>query len=182
MVFGAVLGNIEVFHGLTWMRRYLPSEGITLNDQERNFLGEVVFLLKTFFFVYVGVSIRFTDLPLVYVGTAITALIFAIRIPAAWLGLARSIPVRDASLVAIMSPKGLAAVVLASMPLEQQIREGAMLQSVTYSVVFLSIVLTSVLSFLIERTILAKVYAAFFRRFGESQPAGEDAWPVSPVS
>ena len=133
MVFGAVLGNIEVFHGLTWMRRYLPSEGITLNDQERNFLGEVVFLLKTFFFVYVGVSIRFTDLPLVYVGTAITALIFAIRIPAAWLGLARSIPVRDASLVAIMSPKGLAAVVLASMPLEQQIREGAMLQSVTYA-------------------------------------------------
>jgi hypothetical protein len=49
-------------------------------------------------------------------------------------------------------------------------------------VVFLSIVLTSVLSFLLERTILAKVYAAFFRRFGESQPAGEDAWPVSPVS
>ncbi len=182
VVFGAVLGNIEVFHGLAWMRRYLPNEGITLNDQERNFLGEVVFLLKTFFFVYVGVSIRFTDLPLVYVGTAITAVIFFVRIPAAWLGLARSVPVRDASLVAIMSPKGLAAVVLASMPLEQHINEGAMLQSVTYSVVFLSIVLTSVLSFLIERTILAKVYAAFFRRFGESQAAGEDAWPVSPVS
>jgi hypothetical protein len=35
-----------------------------------------------------------------------------------------------------MSPKGLAAVVLASMPLEQQIREGPMLQSVTYSVGF----------------------------------------------
>lgn len=53
-----------------------------------------------------------------------------------WLGLARTVPVRDASLVAIMSPKGLAAVVLASMPLEQQIREGPMLQSVTYSVGF----------------------------------------------
>jgi Na+:H+ antiporter len=92
--------------------------------------------------------------------------VFAIRIPAAWLGLARTVPVRDASLVAIMSPKGLAAVVLASMPLEQQIREGPMLQSVTYSVVFLSIVLTSVFSFLIERTILAKFYGALFRGFG----------------
>jgi NhaP-type Na+/H+ or K+/H+ antiporter len=179
VVFGAVLGNIEVFHGFAWMRRYLPNEAITLNDQERNFLGEVVFLLKTFFFVYVGVSIRFTDLPLVYIGIAITGLIFLIRIPAAWLGLARSVPVRDASLVAIMSPKGLAAVVLAAMPLEQQIREGNTLQSVTYSVVFLSIVLTSVLSFLIERTRLARVYAMLFRRFGHGPAATERLTPVS---
>lgn len=179
VVFGAVLGNIEVFHGFAWMRRYLPDEAITLNDQERNFLGEVVFLLKTFFFVYVGVSIRFTDLPLVYIGIAITGLIFLIRIPAAWLGLARSVPVRDASLVAIMSPKGLAAVVLAAMPLERQIREGDTLQSVTYSVVFLSIVLTSVLSFLIERTRLARVYAMLFRRFGHDPAATERLTPVS---
>ena len=179
VVFGAVLGNIEVFHGFAWMRRYLPDEAITLNDQERNFLGEVVFLLKTFFFVYVGVSIRFTDLPLVYIGIAITGLIFLIRIPAAWLGLARSVPVRDASLVAIMSPKGLAAVVLAAMPLERQIREGDTLQSVTYSVVFLSIVLTSVLSLLIERTRLAPVYAMLFRRFGHGPAATESLTPVS---
>ncbi len=179
VVFGAVLGNIEVFHGFAWMRRYLPDEAITLNDQERNFLGEVVFLLKTFFFVYVGVSIRFTDLPLVYIGIAITGLIFLIRIPAAWLGLARSVPVRDASLVAIMSPKGLAAVVLAAMPLERQIREGDTLQSVTYSVVFLSIVLTSVLSFLIERTRLARVYAMLFSRFGHDPAATERLTPVS---
>jgi cell volume regulation protein A len=182
VVFGAVLGNIEVFHGVAWMRRYLPNEAITLNEQERNFLGEVVFLLKTFFFVYVGVSIRFTDLPLVYIGTVITALIFLIRIPSAWLGLARTVPVRDASLVAIMSPKGLAAVVLASMPLEQQIREGAMLQSITYSVVFLSIVLTSLLSFLIERTVLARFYAALFRGFGAGATTEESAYPASPAS
>ncbi len=106
-VFGAVLGNIEVFHGMAWMRRYLPSEAITLNETERVFLGEVVFLLKTFFFVYVGVSIKFTDSYLVYAGLALTILIFIIRIPAAWIGLDRTTPVRDASLVAIMSPKGL---------------------------------------------------------------------------
>jgi potassium/hydrogen antiporter len=175
VVFGAVLGNIEVFHGIAWLRRYLPSEAITLNDQERNFLGEAVFLLKTFFFVYVGVSIRLTDLPLVYSATALTALIFLIRIPATWLGLARTVPVRDASLAAIMSPKGLAAVVLASMPLEQGIPEGHMLQSVTYSIVFLSIVLTSALSFLVERTALAKFYAVLFRNFGRASP-------VTPIS
>lgn len=166
VVFGAVLGNIEVFHGLTWMRRYLPDEAISLNLQERNFLAEVVFLLKTFFFVYVGVSIKFTDLSLVYFALALTALIFFLRVPAAWLGLRRDTPVKDASLIAIMSPKGLAAVVLASIPLEQKVQNGATLQSLTYGIVFLSIVLTSLLSFLVERTAVARVYAFLFQGFG----------------
>jgi NhaP-type Na+/H+ or K+/H+ antiporter len=171
VVFGAVLGNIEAFHRISWLRRSLPQEPITLNEQERNFLAEVVFLLKTFFFVYVGVSIKFTDVPLVYVALALSVLIFLIRIPAAWLGLNRATPVRDASLVAIMSPKGLAAVVLASMPLGRQLTGGQELQSVTYSVVFISIVFTCVLSFLIERTWLAKAYAVLFRQFGRPKTA-----------
>ncbi len=168
-VFGAVLGNIEVFHGMAWMRRYLPSEAITLNETERVFLAEVVFLLKTFFFVYVGVSIRFTDARVVYVALVLTVLVFLLRIPAAWIGLDRKTPVHDASLVAIMSPKGLAAVVLASIPLEQHIPAGDILQDLTYSVVFLSIVFTCVLSFLVERTRLANLYAIVFRRFGQTE-------------
>lgn len=172
-VFGAVLGNIEVFHGMPWMRRYLPEEPITLNETERVFMGEVVFLLKTFFFVYVGVSIRFSNYRIVYVALALTTLIFLIRIPATYLGLGRSTPVRDASLVAVMSPKGLAAVVLASIPLEQGVPGGEMLQAVTYSIVFLSIVFTSVLTFLIGTTRLENVYAALFRGFGRSTATAE---------
>ncbi len=165
-VFGAVLGNIQVFHGIFWMRRYLPHDPITLNETERIFMGEAVFLLKTFFFVYVGVSIRFTDFRLVYIGLTLTVLIFLLRIPATWFGLDhRTTPKRDACLVAILSPKGLAAVVLASLPLEQRLEGGAELQAVTYCVVFISIVLTSVLSFAIERTRLAKLYENLFRSF-----------------
>ncbi len=169
-VFGAVLGNIEVFHGIPWMRRYLPHEAITLNETERVFLAEVVFLLKTFFFVYVGVSIRFTNYRIVYVALALTALIFLIRIPAAYIGLSRTTSVHDASLVAIMSPKGLAAVVLASILVEQAIPGAETQQALTYCVVFFSIVFTCVLSFLIEKTQLAKLYAFLFRRFGQPLP------------
>jgi hypothetical protein len=67
-----------------------------------------------------------------------------------------------------MSPKGLAAVVLASMPLQQNLPGGQTLQAVTYGIVFLSIVFTSVLSFLIERTPLASVYMALFRTFANT--------------
>jgi NhaP-type Na+/H+ or K+/H+ antiporter len=169
-VFGAVLGNMEVFHGIEWMRRYLPNEPIMLNKTERVFLAEVVFLLKTFFFVYVGVSIRPSEPQLAYIALALTALIFAVRIPSSWIALSRTMPKRDAALVAVMSPKGLAAVVLASIPLEQHLPGGDTLRAVTYGIVFLSIVFTSVLSFLIERTRVAELYTALFRGFG-SAPA-----------
>lgn len=169
--FGAVLGNIEVFHGIAWMRRYLPAEPISLNETERVFLGEVVFLLKTFFFVYLGVSIQFTESWITYAAIALTLLIFFIRVPAAWIGLSRVTPVQDACLVSIMSPKGLAAVVLASIPLERHLPNGDVIQSVTYCVVFMSIVFTSILSFLMERTRLSKLYALVFRGFGRAQVA-----------
>ncbi|HLH05466.1 MAG TPA: cation:proton antiporter [Bryobacteraceae bacterium] len=178
VVFGAVLGNIETFHRLPWLHPFLSSEPITMNQQERDFLAEVVFLLKTFFFIYVGVSIRFADITLVTTGLILTAAIFLVRIPAAWLGLSRSTPVRDASFVAIMTPKGLAAVVLASMPLGAGLPGGEALQSTTYAVVFVSIVLTSVLSFLIERTALSALYDWLFRRSGFGKETVVDSIPA----
>jgi cell volume regulation protein A len=167
-VFGAVLGNIEVFHGMAFMRRYLPQEAITLNDTERVFIAEVVFLLKTFFFVYLGVSIKFTESRIVIYGCIITVLIFLIRPLAAWIGLSRSTPAHDATLISIMSPKGLAAVVLAAIPSEQKLPGGDALRDLTYVVVFASVVLTCVLSFLVERSGLKKLYAIPFRTFGRT--------------
>ncbi len=164
VTFGAVLGNIETFQAGYWMNAFLPSEAITLNEPERVFLSEVVFLLKTFFFVYVGVSMQLSSLQTAYTALALTAIVFAMRIPAAWIGLDRSTPVHDAAFVATMSPKGLAAVVLASMPLERHLPGAENLQALTYWMVFFSIVFTSILSFLIERTPVARVYCALFRR------------------
>lgn len=168
VVFGAVLGNIEAFHTMPWMRRYLPQEAITLNETERVFIGEATFLLKTFFFVYLGVSIKFTDLRLVYIGLGITALIFLARPIITWISLDRRTSTADASLIAIMSPKGLAAVVLASVAVEQKLPGGEVVRDLSYVVVFMSIVFTCVLSFLIERTWVGKVYALPFRGFGRN--------------
>jgi hypothetical protein len=57
------------------------------------------------------------------------------------------------------------------MPLDLNLPGGNRIQSLTYAVVFLSIVFTSVLSFLIERTFISKIYAVLFRRFGrETEP------------
>jgi NhaP-type Na+/H+ or K+/H+ antiporter len=94
-------------------------------------------------------------------------------------GLSRATPKHDAALVAVMSPKGLAAVVLASIPLQQNLPGGEILQAVTYGVVFLSIVFTSVLTFLIERTRVADLYGALFQGFAVAAPL--ETMPASNV-
>jgi hypothetical protein len=56
--------------------------------------------------------------------------------------------------------------VLASVAVEQNLPGGEVLRDLTYVVVFISIVFTCVLSFLIERTWVARLYAFPFRGFG----------------
>ena len=58
----------------------------------------------------------------------------------------------DISIISVMVPKGLAAVVLASIPLQQGVAGGELIQNITYSVVLLSILFTSFLVLLLDKT------------------------------
>ena len=162
LAFGVTLGNIERFN-LPFLRRFIPEEPIALNETERSFFSEVVFLLKTFFFVYVGISIRLNDIFPVATGLALSAAILLWRIPAVRFTMRKGLNKRDAGLMAAISPKGLAAAALASLPLQQGIVNGELIQNVAYAVVLFSIVLTSVLIFLQHATGLSKVYQFVFR-------------------
>lgn len=178
LAFGVTLGNISSFKPSPW-ERYLPHEPITFNHTEKVFFSEVAFLLKTFFFVYVGLTIQLTDPWIVSLGFLLTLLIFLLRIPVVRVSVHKSTPIPDAALMAVMTPKGLAAVVLASIPLQHGIEGGELIQNVSYAVVMFSIIMTSVLIFLLEKTGLTKVYGRVFIGFGQPltspAPAQESA-------
>ncbi|MFC1914292.1 hypothetical protein ACFLXF_03365, partial [Chloroflexota bacterium] len=63
---------------------------------------------------------------------------------------------------AVMVPKGLAAVVLASIPLQQGILGGELIKNITYGVVLLSIVITSFMVMLLDKTGLYELYGWLF--------------------
>ena len=64
--------------------------------------------------------------------------------------------------MAIMVPKGLAAAVLASIPYQQGIIGGDLIQNVTNAVILFSILLTSLLLFFINKTKLIDFYGWTF--------------------
>lgn len=157
LAFGVTIGNIEtirfpVFKTLTM------KEPVGLNETEKVFFSEVAFLLKTFFFIYLGISLELISGWFIIVGLVLTIVAFALRIPAVKL-VSKSMAPKDASVMAIMVPKGLAAVVLASIPVQQGVIGGEIIKNITYGIVLFSIVFTSFLVILLEKTRLTDLYA-----------------------
>lgn len=69
-----------------------------------------------------------------------------------------------------MTPKGLAAAVLAGLPLAYGVQNGELIQNTTFLVVLYSIVLTAVLVFLIEKDIVSGLYRVIFSTYATELP------------
>ena len=73
---------------------------------------------------------------------------FFVRVFAVQLSVRRQMPRKDVSLMMVMIPKGLAAVVLAGIPLQEGVAGGDTIRNITYGVLIFSIVFTSLLVFM----------------------------------
>ncbi len=162
--FGATLGNIELFN-LSFLKKYFPKEPIKLNEAERSFIAEVVFLFKTFFFIYMGISLELSHSGVILCGFIFTLFMFGLRIPVIRFCISKETTIFDASIMAILIPRGLVAAVLAAIPLQRGIAGGEVIQMLVYSIVFFSILFTSLLIFFLDRPYFYKLYGFFFRHF-----------------
>ena len=157
LAFGVTIGNMESIRFYVF-RKPQADEPIGLSQAERAFFSEVAFLLKTFFFVFLGISLELISGWLIQLALILTILVFILRIPVVKFTVKKTIPIRDASIMAVMVPKGLAAAVLASIPFQQGIIGGELIKNVVYGVVLLSIVMTSLLIIFLDKTKLSDFY------------------------
>lgn len=106
---------------------------------------------------------------IIWLGAALTILFYLARILIVWLTIPRNIPAADAAIIAVMEPKGLAAAVLASLPLEAGIVAGQAIQDITQVMIFFSILACSMMVVLLERTTFAGIYHRLFWLFGKAK-------------
>ena len=145
LALGITLTNFEQF-GLTRIQSLSSKSIEPLNEMDRVFYRESVFLLKTYFFVYLGISIHFGAAHLALAAVAMTVLVFAMRTR-----LTRFVyrdmvyTLRDSAITSMMAPKGLAAAVLAGLPLQYGVTGGEIIRDTTYMVVLVSISLCALL-------------------------------------
>ncbi|MCC6536214.1 MAG: cation:proton antiporter [Bryobacterales bacterium] len=178
LAFGATLTNYEHL-GLGKLRLFAGRDLASLDQTDVSFVMEVRFLLKTFFFVYLGVSIRFEDLPLVGWAAVFCGAVYLVRVAIARLALMpEDVSWQDMALTSMLAPKGLVAAVLASLPVERGIEGALVVRNFTYMVVLISICLTAVLIPLLDRRPLSWFYRGVFgnkQRVGPEAPVVMDA-------
>lgn len=165
LVFGVVVGNMRLIKRL-WLKK-LNFQTLTFNEGEKGFFEEVEFIFKTLFFVFMGISMRVGEIHLVLLGLFLVLVKFLVRMPCVNWCTGPSTDRNDCAVMLAMCPNGLVSAVLAAMIAQELGEQGRVIPDVIYSVIFFGVILSSLMSFRIEKGGLQWIGRRFFARHGE---------------
>ena len=154
LAFGIGLANMELIHD-RWLKKFSDRKPTLLNPTEKTLFSELVFLMKTFFFVYVGISIKFDSFISLLIGLSISFMLIILRIYVVRISLPsdiKGINAKDRAFLSMMIPRGLAAAVLATMISQSQLAGSERVSNIVFSVIFFTIIFTSALVPLLEKS------------------------------
>jgi len=174
LAFGITLGNLKPMP-FPFFKRGLRLESGGLTDVEKAFFGEIAFLLKTFFFIYLGISLEMISTNLMILAAVFTVIVFILRLVAVRLTVGGTAPAKDAAFIGVMAPRGLTAVVLAAIVFQQEVIGGELIKNLTYGIVLFSVVLTSLLVMLSDKTRLSDGLSYLFSAGTKPKPKPEEA-------
>ncbi len=162
LVFGVVVGNMRLIKRL-WLKR-LDFKTLAFNEGEKGFFEEVEFIFKTLFFVFMGISMRVGEIHLVLLGLFFVLVKFLVRAPCVNWCTGPSTDRNDCAVMLAMCPNGLVSAVLAAMIAQELGEQGRVIPDIIYSVIFFGVILSSLMSFRIEKGGLQWVGRGLFGR------------------
>jgi potassium/hydrogen antiporter len=145
---GFCLANLNLLP--QWLTRGISVVPVSYEDME--LLKEITFLLKTFFFLYLGLLISLESVALVSIGALIALGIFFTRYIGVFLLFPKKTkkPLIDMLTLTSMGPRGLACAVLATIPLREGFEFGLEIQQIIFATIPISIILTALFVFICE--------------------------------
>jgi cell volume regulation protein A len=116
LLFGIMLGNEKEIYRILRMER--PPNTVVDVGLKR-FESEIAFLLRTFFFVYIGLIVTISNITVVISGVILSLILLLVRFGAVKFATIRCNElVKERPIMAVMLTRGLAAAVLATLPLQ----------------------------------------------------------------
>ena len=136
LVFGLMLGNKAVLSRIFRFKIRM----IERDDPTHN---QLAFLVRAFFFVFVGLLASFGQIEYIALGIAATVAIFVLRTAVARAILTPSFSRLDKRVTQVMIPRGLAAAVLATLPLTMGLPNGEAYPQIIFFIILASVVVTT---------------------------------------
>ena len=154
LTFGITLTNIDAVYNSIF-KKLFKNKPNSLNYNERMLFSEMAFLLRTFVFVYIGISIQLNDWKSILIGLAITFLLLILRILSVRWTVVRNkdgYTEMEAMYMSCMVAKGLVAAILAALLKQAGLPFADEVQNIVYSVILFSIVFTCAMIPLLEKS------------------------------
>jgi cell volume regulation protein A len=137
LVFGLMLGNKK--HLSRVLRFKLPK--IEMDDPTHN---QITFLVRSFFFVFVGLMASFGQIEYVIFGVLITIAIYFGRMIVGKITLTKRFSQLDRKVTYVMIPRGLAAAVLATYPVTMGLPNAEAYPQIVFFIILASVVITTI--------------------------------------
>jgi len=137
LVFGLMLGNRYQF------ARYLKMK-LPKIDFDDNMHNQLTFLVRSFFFVFIGLLASLVRIEFLIFGIIATFLIYFARIVVVKISLTKKFSFVDKKVTSAMIPRGLAAAVLATIPLTLGLPNAEAYPQIVFVIILLSVIITTV--------------------------------------
>ena len=137
LVFGLMLGKKTYFSRILKIK--FPEDTI-----DNSLHSQVTFLVRAFFFVFVGLLASFAQIEYVIFGVIAAIAIYIGRVVIAKSVLVRGFSKLDKKVTSVMIPRGLAAAVLATFPLSMGLPNAEAYPQIVFFVVITSVIITTI--------------------------------------
>lgn len=154
LLFGLILGNeLEIFKAFRRKKDYGPQEKIFLSVSKglKRFETEIAFLIRTFFFVFLGIIFSVSSLSILFCGIIISLVLLGSRFGAVYLSTIRCPLKNERPIMTVVLTRGLAAAVLATLPLQYGLDYSDLFINVSVIVIIATAIIATVGSALIAR-------------------------------
>ncbi len=141
LLFGLTMGSEREIFGALKRER---TEGLAVDEGLKRFESEVAFLIRTFFFVFLGIIATISDVEFFFYGVILSLILLLVRFFTVRLATLRSELKNECSIMTAICTRGLAAAVLATLPTQY---------GLLYSEVFINLAVVIVMSTAIIATV-----------------------------
>jgi len=141
LTLGFTLANLNLLP--KWLSGSFSAVPVSYKDL--SILSELTFLLRTFFFIYLGLLIKFSNVKIILFALLISVVVLITRYIAIKLLYSnKKYTLLDTLVATAMGPRGLACAVLATIPLQKGIEGGQWLQDTLFSLIPITITFTAI--------------------------------------
>jgi cell volume regulation protein A len=155
LIFGLILGNERDIRNLLKQnnRSDQPNGKVTLSVSKglKRFEAEVAFLIRTFFFVFLGIIFTCSNIIFLIAGIGVSCILILTRIGGVWLVTLKSTLKKERGVMTVLLTRGLAAAVLATLPAQYGLAHADLFVSIAVVVIVTTAIVATIGSLIISR-------------------------------